>query len=304
MSDNILPHERFRVPTETLRVLNRRALFPWLSDAIIDWSVIVMAIASSSYFDHWLVYLTAIFVIGNRQHALALLGHDGTHYVLSSNKKMNDAFTNACAWWPLGLTNGGYRNLHNRHHRYVGTEDDPEVVHKKARSPQWDLPAKPATIAKYILKDLVGYSVPDYWIIVSFSKPSNRIEYLGLFLFHGFANIVLFSFGAWWICALWYFSLVTTFMMFFRIRLWLEHQGAPNIAHRLSLTKLEGALFAPHLSWHHWEHHQWPAVPYWNLPKLRALVQTEPCVTLRQVIAHLKDHPELRVRAPQIVEEF
>lgn len=248
----------------------------------------------AGYINHWAIYLVGLFILGNRQHALALLGHDGTHYTLSNHRILNDVITSIFTWWPLGITNDGYRNLHNLHHRHVGTDSDPEVVHKKSRSPQWDLPAKPLTVLKYIIKDLFGYSLPDYWIIVTFSKPSNRREYICLATYHALVNIALLLTGHWWISVMWYVSLVTTFMMFFRIRLWLEHQGSPGIAHRLQLTKLEGALFAPHLSWHHWEHHQWPAVPYWKLPLVRKMVDTEPCVTLNEVILYLKRHPEKR----------
>jgi hypothetical protein len=109
----------------------------------------------------------------------------------------------------------------------------------------------------------VGYSISDFWIIVTFSKPPLKSDYVGLAAFHLASNALLFSAGLWWVSALWSGSLVTVFMMFFRLRLWLEHQGS-DLANRLDLRPWEAALLAPHLSWHHWEHHQWPAVPYWN----------------------------------------
>lgn len=35
-------HEtRYKIPTETLRELNERAIGPWLKDALIDWSIII-----------------------------------------------------------------------------------------------------------------------------------------------------------------------------------------------------------------------------------------------------------------------
>ena len=85
-------------------------------------------------------------------------------------------------------------------------------------------------------------------------------------------------------------ALVTAFMMFFRLRLWLEHQGS-DLAHRLDLKPSEAALLAPHLSWHHWEDHQWPAVPYWKLPELRRLIPDQPLVTLPSLIKFYKACP-------------
>jgi fatty acid desaturase len=139
---------------------------------------------------------------------------------------VNEFLTNLLAWWPLLLTNGGYRALHTDHHRHLSTDRDPEIVHKKSRAPQWDLPAPLTRILGYAAKDLVGYSLPDFWIIVTFSKPPRKTDYLGLAAFHLITNAVLLSVGLWWVSALWYGALVTAFMMFFRLRLWLEHQVA------------------------------------------------------------------------------
>ena len=86
--------------------------------------------------------------------------------------------TNLLAWWPLLLTNGGYRALHNDHHQHLSTDRDPEIVHKKSRAPQWDLPAPLTRILGYAAKDLAGYSIPDFWIIVTFSKPPRKADYL------------------------------------------------------------------------------------------------------------------------------
>ena len=77
-------------------------------------------------------------------------------------------------FWPLGLTASGYRSLHNKHHTNTGTDHDPELAHKRSRSPQWDLPAKPLKIIKYALSDIVGMSIPDYWIIITYSKADKK----------------------------------------------------------------------------------------------------------------------------------
>ena len=279
-----------RITPDQLKVLNERAAWPWLKDALLDWAVMIGAIILAGAWNNLAGYALAVLIVGNRQHGLALLGHDGTHYTLSHNRTLNDFLTNLFAWWPLLLTNGGYRTLHNGHHKHLSTDDDPEIIHKKSRAPQWDLPAPLTRILGYAAKDLAGYSLPDFWIIVTFSKPPLKSDYLGLAAFHLIANALLFCAGLWWVAALWYGSLITAFMMFFRLRLWLEHQGS-DLAHRLDLKPWEAALLAPHLSWHHWEHHQWPAVPYWNLPELRRLVPDQPLVTLSSLIKFYRTCP-------------
>jgi fatty acid desaturase len=287
-----------RITPEQLKYLNERAAWPWLKDALLDWGVMIAAIILAGVWNNPAGYALAVLILGNRQHGLALLGHDGTHYTLSHNRQLNDFLTNLFAWWPLLLTNGGYRALHNGHHQHLSTDDDPEIIHKKSRAPQWDLPAPLTRILAYAAKDLVGYSLPDFWIIVTFSKPPLKSDYFGLAAFHLVANALLLWAGLWWVPALWYGSLVTAFMMFFRLRLWLEHQGS-DLAHRLDLKAWEAALLAPHLSWHHWEHHQWPAVPYWKLPELRQLVPGQPLVTLAALIKFYKACPATPSGHPQ-----
>lgn len=275
-----------RLDTSALRELVTRALFPWLTDAAMDWLVIAAALAMIQVWPHVYTVLAGILIVGNRQHALAILGHDGTHYTLSRNAALNDFLTNLFCFWPLGLTVSGYRALHYAHHKNTGMENDPELGHKRMRSPQWDLPASPWTVLRYALKDLIGYSVADYSIIVRFSKPQREREYLPLTLFHVAALSGLLAFGGWPMAAAWYFSLVTSFMMFFRLRLWLEHQGTGD-TQRLTLTLWQAALLSPHNAWHHWEHHKYPTIPYHNLPQARQLLGGPAIMTLHGLMVAL-----------------
>jgi fatty acid desaturase len=269
-----------------LQELGARALFPWLTDAAMDWLIIAGALSMIQFWPHVYTALAGILVIGNRQHALAILGHDGTHYTLSRNAVINDFLTNLLCWWPLGLTVSGYRVLHYAHHKNAGMENDPELGHKRMRAPQWDLPAKPWTVLRYALKDLIGYSLADYSIIVRFSKPQTRHEYLPLVVVHIAAITVLMACGGWPMAAAWYFSLVTSFMMFFRLRLWLEHQGTAD-TQRLSLTWWQAAILSPHNAWHHWEHHRYPTIPYHRLPQARQCLDGPTILTLRGLIRAL-----------------
>src|ERR1017187_5953910 len=108
---------------EILIDLSRRTALPWLRDAVLDWTVIACALDLVHVFSNPVTWLLALLIIGNRQHALAILGHDGTHFTLSHDRKLNDRLTNLIAFWPLGLTVSGYRTLHFRHHKHAGTDD-------------------------------------------------------------------------------------------------------------------------------------------------------------------------------------
>src|SRR4029077_6669157 len=132
----------------------------------------------------------------------------------------------------------------------------------------------------------IGYSFADYMIIVRFSKPQSRRDYVPLALFHvGALSLFLFA-GGWPMAAAWYFSLVTSFMMFFRLRLWLEHQGTGD-TQRLALTWWQGAILSPHNAWHHWEHHKYPTIPYHKLPQARRQLKGPAILTLRDLVGAL-----------------
>jgi fatty acid desaturase len=276
-------HAKVSIDKEILLGLSRRTAVPWLKDAALDWAVILGALGVVHLFSSPVTWLLALLIIGNRQHALAILGHDGTHFTLSHDRKLNDRLTNLIAFWPLGLTVSGYRTLHFRHHKHAGTEDDPELGHKRTRSPQWDLPAKPSRILKYAVFDIVGGSFADYLIILKYSKPDKASEYLPLSCYHAVAIALLTASGLWWAGLLWYAGLATTFMMSFRLRLWLEHQGTGD-TQRVALTPWQGSILAPHNAWHHWEHHKYPTIPYHKLSVARQHLSGPAILTLRNLL--------------------
>jgi len=59
---------------------------------------IVAAIYLCERFWSPLMYLLAIAIIGARQHALLILMHDGVHYRLFRNRRLNDCVSELLAW--------------------------------------------------------------------------------------------------------------------------------------------------------------------------------------------------------------
>lgn len=269
---------------DEIRELSTRGAAIWLRDAVVDWLIIGFSCYLFNFWMHPVSFLVLLLVIGNRQHALAVLGHEASHFRLSENKRVNDLLANLGAFWSLGITTSGYRSLHNKHHSHTNTEQDPELAHRGARAPQWDLPISIFKILRFCAEDLIGFSHKDYLIIITFSKPNSSKEYLYLFVFHVTLTMTLVIIGLWWVPAIWYIALFTSFMMFFRLRTFLEHLGTED-THRLYLTWLERQVMAPHNIWYHWEHHKYPTVPYYRLPEIRHLLQDAPVQTLSNLIS-------------------
>jgi fatty acid desaturase len=215
-----------------------------------------------------------------------VLGHEGAHYTIHRNRKLNDFLANLFCFWPLLITTDGYRRLHFQHHNHTGTAKDPELLHKKARAPQWDLPLRKRNVLEYVVKDLIGYALPDLWIILTFSQPEKKKLLLPVAILFVLFLSVSVAVGLWWLPLLWYGSLATSFMMFFRLRLWIEHQGTFD-TQRVALRPLAAALLAPHKIWLHWEHHEFPIVPYFRLEQARAILNGPQPATLRTLLVTL-----------------
>lgn len=285
------PHRK--LDAQAFVFLSKKRLFPWIRDALLDWAIISTTCAAAVILNNVFFYIASLLIIGNRQHALAILGHDGTHYTISKSKKINDGITNFLAFWPIGLTSSGYRNLHFKHHKHTNTVNDPELMHRGSKAPQWDLPITLPKIIKLAAYDLLGYSLSDYIMIVMFSKPSKKISYVGLGIFHLLFCSICVATHMIEIAILWYASLATTFMMFFRLRTWLEHQGSDD-THILHLNLLERIVLSPHNAWYHYEHHHWPSVPYSQLPKLRAYTKSKEPMQLKDLLELYKQSSFIR----------
>src|ERR1700723_800602 len=82
--------------------------------------------ALAIYFHRWWFTAISLFAIGfGPFHDLLVQGHEGTHDLISRNRRVNDLFT----WFPLalaGISAEAHRRFHLDHHHYAHTAEDPE----------------------------------------------------------------------------------------------------------------------------------------------------------------------------------
>src|SRR5262245_32004291 len=91
----------------------------WLADLAFTWGVIAAAVAVAAGVGHLALYALAVVVVGNRQHALAGLLHEGCHRLVSRRPWLNDALTCLLSAWPMGVGLDSYRRFHFAHHRHT-----------------------------------------------------------------------------------------------------------------------------------------------------------------------------------------
>lgn len=253
---------------------------------LTDWSVVVLAFAVCRSLDTPLAYWVASLVIGNRIHALAIMGHDGAHHTASSDHRINDLLANLFIFWPFGVCVKSYRAFHFEHHRRVGTELDPELA-LKGSSPGYDTPMSRQSFVLYIVRDLLGISCLDAFRIIWIIRARGKDLVMPALLHLAVLGIAAAA-GAWWSVALWWFSVLTSFLACFRMRSWTEHIGTDR-THRVEVSWLQSMVFAPHWTWLHFEHHEWPSTPCWLLPRARELDTVTPILSIKDLVELLAE---------------
>jgi len=286
--------DSFPEPAEPGAVLTKRELLELSQIStvrstlhiIVEWSLILIAVsACQRYWEPWL-YLATIFVIATRQHSLMIMLHEGTHYRLCRNRKLNDWVSELVLAWPVLISARSYRANHFAHHRYLNTDRDPDWVRRRGDQ-NWVFPKRPHEMARLLLGDLIGLGavalVKLLRTVASRDTDVSKGFLITRYAYYGAVAAVAFWSGtARLIFLYWLVPLFTCLVFIFRIRSIAEHsalQGEPTAyaGTRTTLPSfLERIFLAPKNVNYHLEHHLFPSVPFFRLPKLHALLCAQP----------------------------
>jgi fatty acid desaturase len=275
-----------------LQELNRQQ--DWRSALSVLGTLAMIAGAAAAAIVWWpWAIAPALLVIVSRQHSLAILAHDATHYRLFARRWANELGGRLCGY-PIGVSMCTYRLVHRLHHNHLYTKQDPDIP-LMAGYPRgrWYL-------AKKLLTDLAGLTAHKNYAYF-FGAPAVNTETnaavnpLGdtsprlrrqaltdrwIMVGVQIAMLAAAVASGWWVeyLVLWVLPLVTLFQVLLRIRAVLEH-GAPAgyaSAKEAGRTNLCPAWLAwilfPHSVNYHIEHHLYPAIPHYNLRRAHALL--------------------------------
>ena len=290
-----LPEPTGGIDKETLRQLMQPSLWRWSVRVAGDWLLIVIPMLIAGYTHHWAAYIAAVIFAGVGQHRLAIMAHEGTHRQITRNKLLNDFLTGFCCLWPFGNPVGGYRRFHFVHHRHLNTEADCELHQKAKSAPAWDLPATRWTVLKYFVRDVCLLHVVELMRLSHRVRPGTgwtdgSLPNLWLLTAAG----LLLWFGQWWVIIVWYLGTAMVFWPTFRLRVWSEHVGTDE-AHRISAPWYLRLWVVPHNTWCHYEHHHYPQVPCWNLPRVRELMgDSPPVVPFSSIFERIENAPPVK----------
>jgi fatty acid desaturase len=282
---------RKKLPVEVLGPLTR--LDPLRSTLAVaqTFGLLALVIGLAIAFWSWWAAAIAVVLVAPLQHALFVLAHDAAHYRLYETRWLNDAVGRLCGTI-AGVSMCAYRVIHRLHHNHLYGPQDPDIALHGG------YPRGKAYLARKLAKDLAGFTAFKTFSYF-FGLPAANVEtgkaerplddtsarlrtaalrdrwtVLG---FHVIAPIVAFASGwGWQYLVLWVLPLLTVLQPILRLRAICEHgavtdYGSPLTAARTNLAPAwVRYLMFPHHVNYHVEHHLYPAVPHYNLPRLHA----------------------------------
>ncbi len=263
-----------------------RTLSPWRATwALVHcWGVILLTWVVVGIWTNPLTVFLGILIIGARQLGLGVLSHDGAHFTLFNNRRLNDWVSE----WVLSrpFTSGtidGYRKYHLHHHAHTQQPEDPDLHLSRP------FPISKASFRRKVWRDLSGQTGWKQYSAMFRDgfKGDTRLQALrnGWRRFGG--NIVLnlllllgFTLaGKWYLyLLLWWVPALTWNRFITRLRNIGEHAAVPDDNDRLRNTRtieaswLERALVAPYGVNYHLEHHLIVNCPFYKLKRAHQML--------------------------------
>ena len=280
---------RKKLPREALAPLTR--LDPVRSTlAVVQTFALIATVAALAVtFWSWWAALAAIVLMAPLAHALFILAHDAAHYRLYETRWLNDLVGRVCGTL-AGLSMCTYRVIHRLHHNHLYGPEDPDIALHGG------YPRGRMYLARKLAKDLAGLTA---WKTYAYffgapavnadtntaARPLDdtsprlrqaaRRDRWGVLAFHVAMPAVAFAAGwGWYYVVLWVVPLATVLQVIFRLRAICEHGALTDYASPLTAARTnlpnwwQRYLLFPHHVNYHIEHHLYPAVPHYNLPRL------------------------------------
>ncbi|MCC7437446.1 MAG: fatty acid desaturase [Armatimonadetes bacterium] len=223
----------------------------------------------------WFLQILGIIGMSCAMIRGGFLVHEASHHTLMKTRKWNAVFGVAFGI-PIAMPVTIYGYFHRIHHAYERTERDPgnlefmaQKLHIHPTLLQWLvlIVGTELSILQTVLTALV--------MVVRSKRRDILVEYLlvALFFFSVFSFITLTEFMVVWVLP---FLLAATAM---NVRIIAEHELPVSLESQFTRTRtvvsnrlIQWILYNGNF---HLEHHLYPKVPAYNLPRLHRLLQEE-----------------------------
>jgi len=216
----------------------------------------------------------ACYVIGGMAlGTLSVLAHESTHNLFTHNPKIDRWIGFLCAL-PILFSPTGYRIIHPYHHKNARTENDPDDIENVTSN---------SKLLSLLYSMVLLFGVYLYLVVVpvkSFQRATNK-KRIVILLECGFMAALLVSawsmFGTNVMVEAWLIPLLIAGQIG-NIRGLAEHgltsQGNELIDTRTVVAHPVISFLMCNINYH-LEHHLYPGVPWYNLPKLHQLLEED-----------------------------
>ncbi len=154
------------IGAERIRELSVPSLSDTLRTLAVLWTEVIVLLAAANLLPRlplgWAVAAGVVIVLlmGTRMNAFGVILHEGSHGLLARSRRLNDRLCNCgAAFWTVNSVEE-YRPTHRLHHRYLGSEQDPDRSF-------YLVPARRGALTFLMLQDLIG--------VTAFRRATTRI---------------------------------------------------------------------------------------------------------------------------------
>ena len=257
---------------EDIRALRTPSNTRAMSILVTNWLLIALAFSLFIVWSNPLTFIAGTILLGGRQLGLGVILHDCSHNSFLSSLKLNNMVGHYLCGAPMNISVHDYRSYHMKHHRYAGTDKDPDIIFvDKYPVPQDSLKRK-------LIRDITGRTgVRDTLLKLKNFELAKSYPWL---IFHALLITLLFSIGVPLAYLMWWAAELTVYPLVVRLRQIGEHGVAtdrsdldPRMNTGTTLPSWwERLLIAPNHVYYHVEHHQYANIPPYNLHKLHTLL--------------------------------
>lgn len=266
------------VPRDILKSLHQVNTLRGIFSIFLEWALIIVTAYFCEKYFNWPAYVLSIVFIGARLLALGLIMHESVHNLITKNKILNDFVAELFCAWPLLISMRSYRLKHLAHHKWLNTEKDPDYIAKTDEN--WSFPMPLKKIILIIFTQISGFGVFETFRVMSSKQMKIKKEKTPLW-YHisriSFYLIVITSFvyfdQVMLLVKYWIIPFATWTQLANRLRRVAEHSGIEGKypAMQTRTTKhglISSLLLVPKNISYHCEHHLYPGIPCYNLPKV------------------------------------
>lgn len=282
---------------EEVNRLLKKSDFRAAWEILHTWVWIGGAMALAGFFPNPFTILLALFIIGGKQLACAIILHDAGHYSLFSTKELNIILGNWFGAWPIFHNVEQYRPYHLEHHKSTGTDDDPDLLLTRG------YPTSSKSMLRKFFRDLSGITgikatlglLAMHLGFLEYNL-GNRIRrnknlspadvvvnawknLRGPVVSNLFILGVCYISGAAWVYLLWLGASIFTYPFCIRVRSIAEHSMVPDRndpqvnTRTVKANFIEKIFFAPLHVNYHVEHHLLMGVPSYRFPLMHRMLR-------------------------------